>query len=338
MERVRLIYEQAEEAKRLLVTGSLLNLRIALILLDNVAELLMYRELERTFAYFDQFKYTRELAARDAIHESMIPPYTEDERKEAQREFDPKIRILGHRLKKLPHDDGQILRVCHRFRTETFHREELRSEILLPITTLLLHTVANLTVTLPPGLYVLRGRPGVEDVAFLNRFGFDEAQALSLNTPESLNQLREKLTEGLPLDSPAIADTLSHDLVERIENSIGNLMEIDSPKNEDEADDRLQHSQFWQEVGAELAKQGVKEPRLTEEYKTWKAAGQARFTFAKLRLWQKRAALIQRQGNVARALELYSAIDRRFVPFEEYAAEALFHWEEYIDMRIKDGW
>ncbi len=46
MENVRLIYEQIEEARRHLVDGSLLHLGLALILLDNAAELMMYRELE----------------------------------------------------------------------------------------------------------------------------------------------------------------------------------------------------------------------------------------------------------------------------------------------------
>jgi len=53
VERVRLIYEQIEEAKRLLLKGSLLDLRLSLILLDNAAEVLMFRELERVFAQDD---------------------------------------------------------------------------------------------------------------------------------------------------------------------------------------------------------------------------------------------------------------------------------------------
>jgi len=46
MEGVRLIYEQIEEAKKYILGGSLLQLRLALILVDNVVELMMYRELE----------------------------------------------------------------------------------------------------------------------------------------------------------------------------------------------------------------------------------------------------------------------------------------------------
>jgi hypothetical protein len=51
VERVRLIYEQIEEAKRFLVKGFLLDLRVSLILRDNAAEVLMFKELEHVFAW-----------------------------------------------------------------------------------------------------------------------------------------------------------------------------------------------------------------------------------------------------------------------------------------------
>ena len=56
VERVRLIYEQLEEAKRLIREGSAPKLRLALILLDNAAELLMYRELRKQFAKDDYWR------------------------------------------------------------------------------------------------------------------------------------------------------------------------------------------------------------------------------------------------------------------------------------------
>ena len=46
MENIRLIYEQIETAKAHLLQGDVSNSRLALILLDNVAELLMARELK----------------------------------------------------------------------------------------------------------------------------------------------------------------------------------------------------------------------------------------------------------------------------------------------------
>ena len=335
MERFRLIYEQIEEAKRMLQTHSVLNLRMALILLDNVAELMMYRELEWSFAHYGLFEHFREYA--DNVPESMVPSYTEEERRDSEREFDPKLRILDLRLKKLPHDTAEILRVCHRLRTEAFHRGELRSQILITVTTLLLHTVAQLTTILKPGTYALRGgKPTADELAFMKRFGFEERQALLLTMPEALAQMATKLVEGVDFQAKELSDALATDLVERIDDTLSNLISIGDPKNDEEADDQLQHSQFWQEVGANLAKDGTREPQLTEEYGKWKAAGGAKFTFAKLNLWRRRGENIRNLGNPARALELYWALDRRFVPLEEYATEALWRYEEEIDRQVRD--
>jgi hypothetical protein len=98
MERVRLIYEQIEEAKKLLLAGSLLQLRLALILLDNAVELMMYRELEYQFAWDDSWRPGWQPALDEWLRAGLGPKYTAQERKEAERNFDPKARILGFRL------------------------------------------------------------------------------------------------------------------------------------------------------------------------------------------------------------------------------------------------
>lgn len=56
VERVRLIYEQIEEAKKYILAGSVLQLRLSLILLDNAVELMMYRELMYDFASDDHYR------------------------------------------------------------------------------------------------------------------------------------------------------------------------------------------------------------------------------------------------------------------------------------------
>jgi len=78
MENVRLIYEQIEEARRHLVDGSLLHLRLALILLDNAAELMMYRELEYEFAWNDQWEPKWEPARSKWLGSALGPKHSPD--------------------------------------------------------------------------------------------------------------------------------------------------------------------------------------------------------------------------------------------------------------------
>jgi hypothetical protein len=91
---VRLIYEQIDAARAYLEIGSLLGCRLALILLDNAAELIMRRELEDDFARVDKWGPKWEPARTEWLQVGLGPKYTPEERKAAEREFEPKTRIL----------------------------------------------------------------------------------------------------------------------------------------------------------------------------------------------------------------------------------------------------
>ncbi len=333
MENVRLIYEQIEEAKRQLTAGSLLRLRLALILLDNAAELMMYRELEHEFAWCDQSMPKWEPARTEWLEHGFGPKYTPEERRDAGKEFDPKARILALPLRRITADERDVLYVCHKFRCEAFHRGHLRREILLPVCKLLYLTVAALTVKLWPRSYLLPStNPHPDDAGFLARFGI--ANALSLTTDEGREQLRRVLMEDIVLDAGELCHVLSADLTERLENTIGNLAYLGETDDDTEIDHNLQYTQFWREQGAELAKRGLREPDLTKAFETWKGAGKARYTLAKIRFWLRRAENISRRKNPARALVEYWAIEKRFATFEKDVAEAVVDYEDRIDAEI----
>jgi len=117
----RLIYEQIEAAKAHMLSGSLLGYRLALILLDNAAELMLHRELRMWFALEDQFMPRTEPARSEWIQAGHGPKYTAEERSDAEHEFEPKARILEHRLHRISKDDRIVLFVCHKIRNEAFH-------------------------------------------------------------------------------------------------------------------------------------------------------------------------------------------------------------------------
>src|SRR5262245_41791961 len=128
MLNVRLVYEQLEAAKDHLRRGSVLDYRLALILSDNVAELLMHRELDYLFRYDDSRMPKWEPARTELIQAGLGSKYTFEERQGAEREFDPKLRLLV-RLNRISTEDRLILGICHRFRGAAFHRGELRLDI-----------------------------------------------------------------------------------------------------------------------------------------------------------------------------------------------------------------
>lgn len=104
MERIRLLFEQIDEAKRLMSSAtSVLNFRIAMILLDNTAELIMNRELRSQFAWDDEWKSPRREAR-----------YTQKEREAAERFFEDKAHLLA-KIGKLSKDQESVLIACHVF-------------------------------------------------------------------------------------------------------------------------------------------------------------------------------------------------------------------------------
>ncbi len=333
MERVRLIYEQIEEAKRYILGGSLLQLRLALILLDNAIELMMFRELKEEFAIHDYWQPKYQPGLDEWLKAGLGPRYSDDERREAEKEFEPKARILQLRLNRITPDERGIICICHRMRCEAFHREHLRREILDPVCRLLYVTAADLTAKLRFRSYVTPPPNAQnEDTDFLERFGLRNSCAL--HSDETLNHLRRRLIDGVSSDARELAKVLSQDLVDRIVQTIENLGYIGETEDEAQIDYNLQHSQFWREQGAALMKNGMGGEDLDRAYHEWQVQGRAKITLSKISQWKKRASEIGRRENPAWALVQFWAIDKRFAPLENDVRRAVVEYDDWINAEI----
>jgi hypothetical protein len=231
MIRIRLIYEQIEAAKTHLLSRSLLGCRLALILLDNSAEILMHRELEAQFAIDDQLMPKWEPARTDWMNLGRGPKYSVEERRKARQHFTPKTKILCLRLGRISAEDRLVLDVCHQLRNEAFHKGKLREVILERVCLLLFTTVVGLTVKLPiRAISLSRDR---EDADFMDRFGLKDAMLLGSDQGRQL--CAEHLIAQIALDSsfPAV---LSEDLLERIDETIGSLQHLSNASTDVELD------------------------------------------------------------------------------------------------------
>ena len=289
MENVRLIYEQIEIAKRH-IDGDVLECRLALILLDNTAELLLGHALEYYFELEDFF------SPSDRPTHLTVPRisrYTPKERNQAEREFEPKLRILQFRLNRISREDRSVLKVCHRLRNDAFHRGTLRSEVLSQVVRLMYETTVRLTLKLPIGSFRLP-QPGESgpNAAFLDRF--DLTDAMLLGTEDGRKSVADKLMEDIHVDATVFAGTLSKGILRRIdENILGGLDYLVEPPNTD-IDRNLQYGQFWRDQGVGLAQSGVREPDLERAFTQWRDGGQAKYTVAKIMAWRRRSEALAR--------------------------------------------
>ncbi len=311
----------------------MLDCRLAVILLDNVAELLMHHELEVRFGFDDQFCPKSEPALSEWLQGPHRPKYTYEERAAAEREFEPKIRILCHRLNKLSHDERIVLTVCHKLRCEAFHRGRLRQRILAQIAVLLYTTTVNLTMRLPIRVFFLPApNANGADAQFLERFSLKDAMALT--TDDGLAQVAKVLLEGIALDDAAFAKALSEDLVERIDETVGGLYYLRETSRSSDIDRNLQYTQFWRDRGAQLARDGVREPRLEAAFRQWQSEGRAVYTMHKIERWRRQAVAIAHCLQPPRALDHYWGIDRRLRPLEEDVGQAVFDYDEWINAQL----
>ncbi len=150
----------------------------------------MYRELEYRFAFDDALRRI----GSDPVGRkpnTFTPKYTDEERGDAQREFDPMVKILWHRLKMMSEKQATVLRACHNMRNSAFHRGEHNPSILKPVTELLFLTVVDLAREFPVYHVVLPNPNAKPDpTGFPVRFGVNPT---GVGTVEG----REKLCTGL---------------------------------------------------------------------------------------------------------------------------------------------
>ena len=111
MEQFRLIVEQLEVSRQLILSKSLFKARMAIILLDNIADVLLYRR-------------TSEMFADDDFAKKVLPQqFPRQLRKEAWKNFHIRLGLEKSDRPILP-TDSVILGIGHRYRNAAYHKDE----------------------------------------------------------------------------------------------------------------------------------------------------------------------------------------------------------------------
>lgn len=331
MKRVRLIYEQLEEAGAYLRRGSLFHLRLALILTDNVGELLMFNALEDVFLREDRLLRPLRNTAEQIgmpVDPDLLPKYSPEERTRAEAEFEPMIRLLEHNLGRLPSRDARVLRIGHELRRDAFHKGQLREEILGPIVRLLFITVAGMTESFP--LTQITVAPlDAEDKEFLCRFGI-EFKGMFNYSEETRKQLSTKLLDGIKLDLESFKAALVDDLVGRVQSLISGLAGFyDSDAQNDQ---ELFLYQCWKECTVQGKKANRKE--MAEVFAKRKTTATPLVTTGWLRRFQASVPRKLNSSDSSHVLAAYWGLDKEFEPKEKFIDQHLADVDEAIQFQI----
>ena len=198
MRRIRQDTEQLSEAAEQLRKQTPTGARLALMLLDNLAELLMHRKVLYLFSWDDYFS------------DSRGSKYSSTERRKVKWYFDEKVRFLMATDANLSAEEAEVLKLGHRLRNEAYHQGKIRDSIMVDMAGAYLDVVCKIWPRLWYGAYSFSGQSEVSD--FLARYGLSG----SLINDETLTQVARAIRGRVEKRSEPLQSVLGRDLHDRI--------------------------------------------------------------------------------------------------------------------------
>lgn len=217
---------QLLEARRLADFGDSVHGRLALLLLDNAAEISMRRTARTTMAWAEIYN-NAELQLRDVDAEqdglrellTEIGAHTVSRSlaRRVDRDFEALVDFVCTRTPdSLPLEHGECLKILHRYRNAAYHRDSVRPDVLGPAVDILFfltchlikneHQIVHELGVAPPAVLQFLGQPPQEKAVVPNGYS---ASGLA-------NSVADVLLESLNLDHGGIAVTLSNHLLGRL--------------------------------------------------------------------------------------------------------------------------
>jgi hypothetical protein len=326
MERIVLIVDQLEEVRRLIQAGSLSHLRMALLLLDNASEVIMYRRIATILKYSEWneriLEQARQVMSKEKLaefqQERNIRTLSGKKRRALLREYAAKVDFLVSIRGELPKALGDVLKAIHENRNEAYHRDKIRKDTLRSAVLVLYDITADLLTRLRPGGI---SYSGTDDwTGFCQRYGLKGPSGFL--GEGGLERIAAQLRAGVHLDAHDLAQGLANHLAERVdsieraiafvaENAIGELT----------LEQELKRIQFWAEHGE--VPPDSKDSRFLSYT--------ARYSMQDLARWRAGSrALIEYTDK----LELFGAFARTEVEVEDLE-EKVYEVEAIMDQAIQ---
>jgi len=320
MREIKKDIEQLEEVANQIDKQTPTGARLALLLLDNLIELLAFKKVRYVFALDSMYQ-----------RPDKPPKYSPNKRKKVRDYFKDKVNFLVSETKDISRDEGEVLKVGHEFRNEAYHNGVLRESIIESVTSVCFETVCRLLPHLWGGSYSYSRESEVS--TFLNRFGI-QGSAITI---EAIEKICNNLLTGRICTTDSLSETLSNDLITRIDELVEALEYLQTDVRPDVTpDDFLKEIQFSQTFPGELkfteTHEGFIEMHRTRE--EYLSKFKPEVTLAVIERWKKQAANIKSETTPGLIMRKFSDIDRHFLKIEELIYEAVAEFEMYIDSQI----
>jgi hypothetical protein len=210
-DRFLLFVEQLEQAIVLLESGRIARQRMALVALDNLAEGLVFRHLEKVFLASDEPTWVehREFPAK--------------ERLEAHRSFSKRVELAAEELESvmpvyfperiLDAHDAVVFRVAHHYRNPIYHQDRHNPTLIHPVGRLYAQAVGRAFVRLHR-----RGWAEFSPPAFMKeiaRLGWQGRGDNYFDPREAAEAITARISDPLTVDGAVLRTELADEIAYR---------------------------------------------------------------------------------------------------------------------------
>ena len=348
------VVKQLDRAAHELETDHPINNRMALILIDNAAELLIHRQcvghLETDNEYSRLWKAHESIAARnpnadqtEILEELRASLLTTNQRKGASGiRFGPKLKVL-YQTDELKSTERQFIKIAHGYRNQLYHVGLTHDDVIRAIAGQYFLLTCNLFVRLEGAGFFGHTFSSIDEYSevakrylpmrdgHVDTFGFDK------------KIVAEKLRRALPSDIADLSKTLGYSArtaVEEVRDELEFLV-INNPFGFD-SEKMIEVAQWQKDLSDELEKQGIDglwiDPGYRESLEQVEASlalkWKQRHRSLPVEKWLDRADGIQREHDPLVALEKYQSLRNDMNYLERAIRTAAEELDEAIQAEI----
>lgn len=335
-ERREIMAVQLDEAKAFLARGTVSHARLAFILLDNAAEVIMRRNvevrlmlnpvmerlLERWKEILKQHPDNAEAQRQhDETARKVVP---RSMRKKLAHLFDAKVDFI-QRQGDLQETEARVLKKLHWYRNELYHRDHIRPETVRSACLLYFDIACTLFERLSQDVISTTASTHLEVPQTLKKFNADEA---ATGYPTE-GQITATLRADLGIDEVGLKEILAAHLASRLDALDEAISRVE--KVLFAAGVELMPSGPWRRATIHLAqRQDEAFPDSIEEL----LATPVQYSEADLAGWRQKVADLREAGDRLELFAAFADVEDAFEPFEEQMTDLDVRVEHEVEREL----
>jgi hypothetical protein len=270
--------------------------------------------------------------AQDSQFEPGLPSkYPISKREKILEHFNEKVNFLVSETHDIEQDEGEVIKIGHQIRNEAYHNGILREAIILSVTMIYFEIVCKLLPRLWVGSFSYSHPEEV--TTFLQRYGI---QSFLIDI-QVLTEICNRLIEGKTCPLNELCETLSEDLLRRIDETVEGLEYLSSNANPPSAPDECLKKLQFTPMFLSNYKFANTDEGFREFIRTWDELlnkYKPPVTMGRIERWKERASELKSEIKPGSAMRKFASLDRELLPIERMVGDAIFQFDEEVNAEI----